>query len=90
MTTLTVTDAAAAAINAQLKKLGADDYIPAIVWAEDDDGRGEWEVGYHKITEVPKSFVTNIGGLRIVIEPHWSSALDRKTLDVVNGHFKVR
>lgn len=90
MITLTITDAAAAAIDAQLKQLGASEYLPAIVWAEDDDGKGEWEVGYHKTADVPESFVTSIGNLKIVIEPHWSDALESKTLDVVNGHFRVR
>jgi hypothetical protein len=86
----TITDAAVAAIESQLQQLGAGIYLPAIVWAADKNGREAWEVGYHKRVDVRQDFVVAVNGLEIVIEPHWRDELESKTLDIVNGYFRVR
>jgi hypothetical protein len=84
-----ISEAAATALRQHLKELGPL-FLPAIVWAEDENGVGAWEVGFHERGIVPVGFIENIDGVDIVIEPHWRDGLQGKTLDIVRNYFCVR
>lgn len=85
-----ITKAAATAIRNQLRAIGEDVYVPAILWAEDkSSGHGAWEVGYHRRSEVPSDLIVLTDGIEMVVEFHWRQQLQDKTLDMVDGYFKV-
>ena len=85
---ISISAIAANALHHHLKELGPN-FLPAIVWAEDEHGIGAWEVGFHERRIVPAEFIERIDGIEIVVEPHWRDGLRGKTLDVVRNHFCV-
>lgn len=93
---LKITPAARKALLALVRDSGLSDPYVTIVAGTDREGKHwGWNVGLYAKDRVtpattPDDWILEIEGLRFAIDVNFQAKLDGRTLDLQNGHFRVR